>query len=82
MKEISLNFGAIRDSISRLSSMEILKENTSNTLKTFTNKVKKSPVLLKQHLVFKNFEESRPFAKERLAERFISQNLTILILLK
>lgn len=78
MKEISLNFGAIRDSISRLSSMEILKENTSNTLKTFTNKVKKSPVLLKQHLVFKNFEESRPFAKERLAERFISQNLTIL----
>ena len=78
MKEITLNFGAIRDSISRLSSIELLKENTTNTLKIFTNKVKKSPVLLKQHLVFKNFEDSKPFTKERLAERFISQNLSIL----
>jgi len=78
MKEITLNFGAIRDSISRLSSMEILKENTTNTLKAFADKVKKSPVLLKQHLVFKNIEDSKPFIKERLAERFINQNLTIL----
>jgi hypothetical protein len=78
MKEISLNFGAIRDSIARLSSMEILKESNSNTLKTFTDIVKKNPVLLKQHIVFKNFEDCKPFTKERLAERFINQNLSIL----
>lgn len=78
MKDITLNFGAIRDSITRLSSQEILKESTSNTLKIFTETVKKSPVLLKQHYVFKNFEDSKPFIKERLAERFIIQNLSIL----
>ena len=78
MKEITLNFGAIRDSITRLSSMEIIKESTSNSLKTFTNTIKKSPVLLKQYYVFKNFEDCKPFAKERLAERFINQNLSIL----
>lgn len=78
MKEITLNFGAIRDSITRLSSMEILKENTNNTLKSFIDIVKKSPVLLKQYYIFKNFEDSSPFLKERLAERFINQNLSIL----
>jgi len=78
MKDITLNFGAIRDSISRLSSMEILKENKSNTLKEFADKVKKSPTLIKQHLVYKNIEDSKPFIKERLAERFINQNLSIL----
>jgi len=78
MKDVTLNFGAIRDSITRLSSQEILKESTSNTLKKFTEIVKKSPVLLKQHYVFKNLEDSKPFEKERLAERFISQNLSLL----
>ena len=78
MKDITLNFGAIRDSVTRLYSMEILKESTHNTLKGFTNTVKKSPTLLKQHFVFKNFEECKPFEKERLAERFINQNLAIL----
>jgi len=78
MKDITLNFGAIRDTITRLSSMEILKESTDNTLKVFTDMVKKSPTLLKQHYVFKNFEDAKPFAKERLAERFINQNLSIL----
>jgi hypothetical protein len=33
---------------------------------------------LKQHFVFKNIEDSKPFVKERLAERFINQNLSIL----
>ena len=78
MKEITLNFGAIRDSISRLSSNEILKESKTNTLNTFLNSVKKSPVLMKQHLIFKNIEDCKPFTKERLAERFISQNLNLL----
>jgi hypothetical protein len=78
MKDITLNFGAIRDSVTRLSSMELLKENSNNSLKTFIDIIKKSPVLLKQHYVFKNFEDSKPFIKERLAERFINQNLSIL----
>jgi len=78
MKDITLNFGAIRDSITRLSSQEILKESSSDTLKTFTGEIKKSPVLFKQHFVFKNFEDCKPFTKERLAERFINQNLSIL----
>jgi hypothetical protein len=79
MKEdISLNFGAIRDSVSRLASQEILKENKNNSLKIFIQKVKKSPVLMKQHLVFKNFEDCKPFLKENLAERFINQNLNVL----
>jgi hypothetical protein len=78
MKDITLNFGAIRDSVTRLSSQEILKESNSNTLKTFTSEVKKSPVLFKQHFIFKNFEDCKPFTKERLAERFINQNLNIL----
>ena len=78
MKEITLNFGALRDSISRLSVNEMLKESTSNSLKEFMVAVKKSPTLLKQHYVFKNFEDSKPFSKERLAERFINQNLSIL----
>ena len=78
MKDITLNFGAIRDSVTRLSSQEILKESSSDTLKTFTGEIKKSPVLFKQHFVFKNFEDCKPFTKERLAERFINQNLSIL----
>lgn len=78
MKEITLNFGAIRDSITRLSSQELIKENKNNTLKVFISEVKKNPVLFKQHLVFKNFENCKPFSKERLAERFIQQNLNIL----
>lgn len=78
MKNITLNFGVIRDTVSRLATMEILKENKSNSLKTFTDAVKKNPVLLKQHYVFKNFEDTKPFVKERLAERFIAQNISVL----
>lgn len=78
MKDITLNFGAIRDSISRLTSQEIIKESSSDSLKQFIQTVKKSPVLMKQHLVFKNFEDCKPFSKENLAERFINQNLSIL----
>jgi len=78
MKDITLNYGAIRDSISRLASQEILKENKNDSLNKFITNVKKSPVLLKQHLVFKNFEDCKPFIKESLAERYIAQNLSIL----
>lgn len=75
MREISYNFGAIRDSIMRLSASEIIKESKSKTLDSFMSVVKKNPILNKQHLIFKNLQESKSFEKERLAERFLNQNL-------
>lgn len=77
MKEISYNFGAIRDSILRLSASELIKESKSNTLDSFMNRIKKSAILHKQQLIFKNLQESKTFEKERLAERFLNQNLQL-----
>lgn len=77
MKDISYNFGAIRDSIAKLSSIELMRENKSLTLKSFIEKTNSSPNLKKQQLIFKNIQECKPFEKERLAERFISQNLNM-----
>lgn len=74
---ISFNFGAIRDTVARLSASELIKENSSKTLNSFILSVKKSPALSKQHLIYKNIENCKPFVKERLAERFIAQNLQI-----
>lgn len=75
MKEISYNFGAIRDSIMKLSASELLKESDSKSLNAFTDAVKKNAILKKQHLIYKNLQESKSFEKERLAERFLNQNL-------
>ena len=77
MKNISYNFGALRDSIAKLSSMELMKESKSATLNSFIKKTNASPNLKKQQLIFKNIQECKPFAKERLAERFLSQNLNM-----
>lgn len=77
MKDISYNFGAIRDSVIRLSSIELIKESKSTTLDSFIKKTKESPDLKKQQLIYKNIQECKPFAKERLAERFINQNLSM-----
>lgn len=78
MKEINLNFGAIKDTISRLSAQEIIKESKNNTLKKFIAEINQNPVLLKQHLIFKNIKEAKPFKdKAFLAERFIQQNLNL-----
>lgn len=76
-ENISFNFGAIRDTITRLSSAELIREHKSITLDKFLNEIKKSPVLTKQQFVFKNIETAKPFAKERLAERFIAQNMQL-----
>lgn len=76
-KDTSLNFGAIRDSIIRLSNYELTNRNKSNSLESFTNTLKENSLLKKQYLVYKNFEKCKPFQKERLAERFINQNLSI-----
>jgi len=77
MKDISYNFGAIRDSIMKLSASELIKESSSKTLDSFTDRLKNSSILKKQHLIFKNIQESKSFEKERLAERFLNQNLQL-----
>jgi len=77
MKNISYNFGALRDSIAKLSSMEILKEGKSETLDVFLKKTNSSSNLKKQQLIYKNIQECKPFDKERLAERFLNQNLNM-----
>lgn len=77
MKDISYNFGAIRDSIMKLSASELIKESKSKTLDSFMGVIKKNSALHKQHLIFKNLQESKTFEKERLAERFLNQNLQL-----
>lgn len=77
MKEISYNFGAIRDSIMKLSASELIKESKSKTIDLFTESVKKNPIIKKQHLIYKSLQDCKPFEKERLAERFLNQNLQL-----
>src|SRR3989337_672376 len=79
MKQTSLNFGAIRDTVIRHAGKEIMSENGKKTtiLNSFIKSVKENPILKLQYLVFKNIEEGK-FTKERLAERYIAQNLKIL----
>lgn len=77
MRVISMNFGSIKDTVSKLCSAELIRESESKTFKAFTDRIKKDPMMHKQYLVFKNFEDCKPFAKDRLAERFINQNLNL-----
>jgi len=79
MRDISYNFGAIRDSILKLSTSELLKESKSKTLDSFMELIKKNPILYKQHLIFKNLQESKVFEKERLAERVLNQNIQLFV---
>jgi hypothetical protein len=76
-QNISFNFGAIRDTITRLSAVELVREQKSITLEKFLKEIKQSPTLIKQQFVFKNIESAKPFTKERLAERFIAQNMQL-----
>lgn len=76
-ENISFNFGAIRDTVTKLSAAELVKQQRSETLEKFLNEIKKSPILTKQQFVYKNIENAKPFAKERLAERFIAQNMQL-----
>ena len=79
MKQTSLNFGAIRDSVIRHAGKEMMSANGQKTtiLNSFTESVKNNPALKLQYLVFKNIEDGK-FTKERLAERYIAQNMKIL----
>ncbi len=77
MKTISLNFGAIKDTVYRFSSRTMVNESKSgkiSILNAFMEEMRKNPLLKKQHFLFKNLEKG--FCKSSsLAERYINQNL-------
>jgi len=74
----TLNFGALKDTITKKAAIELAQENKKSTLVDFMESVRTNPVLKKQFLVYKNFEKTKPFEHTRLAERFIEQNLQAL----
>lgn len=74
----TLNYGAIKDTVTKVAAMEVIRENSKTTLFDFQNLMKESTILKKQHLIYKNLQTAKPFAKERLAERFLQQNLRVL----
>lgn len=74
----TLNFGALKDSILKKASGELVNENKNSTMVAFMEAIRKSPALKKQYLVYKNFEKTKPFTHERLAERFIQQNMELM----
>jgi hypothetical protein len=76
--KITLNFGTIKDSVSKKSAVEIMRHNETDTLFEFKKSIESSSALRKQHILFKNIESSKPFEKERLAERFLQQNLKMI----
>lgn len=76
MKEISLNFGAIKESVLRYSSKQFLNEE-KETVGNFAEEIKNDPILKKQYLIYKIFENVKPFTKEHLAERFINQSFRL-----
>lgn len=77
MKNTSLNFGSIKESVAKKAAVEITRTKSSKTIYQFLESVRKNPILVKQQLIYKNFETVSPFEKERLAERFINQNLEL-----
>jgi len=77
MKNISLNFGSIKDTIFRYSSKNIINEGKSTTfVELFVEELKKKPILKLQYLIYKNIENAN-FKKEYLAERYVNQNINL-----
>lgn len=77
MKNVSLNFGSIKDTIMRHSSKTIINEGKSKTLlEMFVSEVKENPILKLQYLIYKNIQKGR-FSKEYLAERYLNQNINL-----
>jgi len=78
MKQISANFGALKDTVYTFSAKEMIAESgkKSTILNKFFNLIQENAVLKVQYLVFKNLENGF-CSKERLAERFINQNLKL-----
>jgi hypothetical protein len=77
MENISLNFGAIRDTVYRLSAKELISESKEDkSLKKFVKALKDEPVLRVQYMVFENLQKGH-FENERLAERYINENMRL-----
>lgn len=79
MKQVSMNFGVIKDTVYRYAGKSLVNEDNTqiSLINAFLNEIKKNPLLKKQYLIYKNFEEGY-CKKENLAERFINQNLKLL----
>lgn len=80
MKQITVNFGAIKDTIYKFASKNLIAESKGENitiLNAFMKEIKENPILKKQYLIFKNFEDGS-CKKERLAERFIAENLKLM----
>jgi hypothetical protein len=81
MENISLNFGAIKDTVYKISAREIVLESEShkkqnNSLSKFIKKIKEEPLLRVQYMIFENLTRGH-FENERLAERYISENMSL-----
>lgn len=77
MENISLNFGAIRDTVYRLSAKELISESKEDkSLKKFVKSLKNEPALRVQYMVFENLQKGH-FESERLAERYINENMKL-----
>lgn len=81
MEKISLNFGALRDTVYKLSCRELVNEsnkdsNNKNSLTKFIKKLKEEPILRVQYMIFENLTKGH-FENERLAERYINENLSL-----
>lgn len=81
MRNVSLNFGAIKDTVYRVSVKEIINESKDskeeNSLKKFIKKIKEEPLLKIQYMIYENLTKGH-FENERLAERYINQNMSTL----
>lgn len=79
MKQISANFGVVKDTIYNFSAKEMMAESTkqNTTLHKFFKLVQENSILKIQYLVFKNLENGSA-TSERLAERYINQNLKLI----
>ncbi len=85
MEKISLNFGALKDTVYRLSCKEIVYESNNssekksdkeNSLTKFIKKLKEEPLLKVQYMIYENLTKGH-FENERLAERYINENLSL-----
>jgi uncharacterized protein YdcH (DUF465 family) len=78
MKHVSLNFGAIRDTVYKYASKQIVTEGKTSTMfNTFLKSVKEVPALKLQNIIFKNIEDGKA-TKESLAERYVAQTLKLI----
>ncbi len=79
MKQISANYGAIKDTVYNFSAKELIAEgDKKNTiLNEFVKLIKENPILKVQYLIYKSLENGTS-KNERLAERLINENLKLI----